>query len=67
MGREQRTVTGRRPKPVFKKINPIWWFGNDDEEQLPHGIDQVGRIGAGACIGTSSGTRSRIFVPTWLA
>jgi hypothetical protein len=36
MGREQRTVTGRRPKPLFKKINPIWWFGNDDEEQLPH-------------------------------
>lgn len=26
---------GKTLKPLSKKINPVWWFGNDDEEQLP--------------------------------
>jgi hypothetical protein len=26
---------GRKAKPLWKKLNPIWWFGNDDEQQLP--------------------------------
>lgn len=25
------TVTGREPQPWRKKINPIWWFLNDEE------------------------------------
>jgi hypothetical protein len=32
---EQGTVSGRRRKPAYKKLNPIWCFGNEDEEQLP--------------------------------
>ena len=32
---EQGTVSGRGRKPACKKLNPIWWFGNEDEEQLP--------------------------------
>jgi len=35
MQRERRHVIGRHPKPLSKKLNPIWWFGNDGEEQLP--------------------------------
>ncbi len=27
-------VTGRVLKPLSKKLNPIWWFGNDDEQNL---------------------------------
>ena len=27
-------VTGRVRKPWRLKINPIWWFANDDEQQL---------------------------------
>lgn len=27
--------TGRTRKPLAQKLNPIWWFGNDDEQQLP--------------------------------
>src|SRR5262249_47295235 len=23
-------ITGRMKKPAVKKLNPIWWFGNDD-------------------------------------
>src|SRR5262249_19075884 len=30
---ETRLITGRTPKPLLKKLNPIWWFQNDDEEQ----------------------------------
>ena len=26
-------ITGRMKKPAVKKLNPIWWFGNDDEQQ----------------------------------
>lgn len=28
------TVTGREKVPLSKKINPIWWFGNDAEQTL---------------------------------
>lgn len=28
-------VTGRQLKPWTKKINPLWWFGNDDEPTPP--------------------------------
>lgn len=27
-------VTGRVAKPLSKKLNPLWWFGNDDEQNL---------------------------------
>ncbi|MDP3645559.1 MAG: hypothetical protein Q8R25_00520 [bacterium] len=27
--------TTKRSVPLSKKINPVWWFGNDDEQQLP--------------------------------
>src|SRR5215475_4724209 len=30
---ELRPITGRTRKPLSKKLNPIWWFQNDDEEQ----------------------------------
>ena len=26
--------TGRTPKPLWKKINPIWWFGNEGEQTV---------------------------------
>jgi len=26
-------ITGRMKKPAVKKLNPIWWFGNADEQQ----------------------------------
>ena len=26
-------ITGRMKEPAVKKLNPIWWFGNDDEQQ----------------------------------
>ncbi len=29
------TYIGRVRKPLLQKLNPIWWFRNDDEEQLP--------------------------------
>lgn len=29
------TFTGRTLKPWYKKINPIWWFQNDDEQDVP--------------------------------
>ncbi len=29
------TYIGRVPKPLSLKLNPIWWFRNDDEQQLP--------------------------------
>ena len=32
---EQGTVSGRRRKPAYRKLNPIWCFGDEDEEQLP--------------------------------
>ena len=27
------TITGRSPKPLSKKLNPLWWFQNDDEQK----------------------------------
>jgi len=32
---ESQTFSGRALKPAALKNNPIWWFGNDDEQQLP--------------------------------
>jgi hypothetical protein len=31
---ETEIVSGRTKKPFLKKINPIWWFQNDDEQNL---------------------------------
>lgn len=28
------TVTGRTKVPLWKKINPIWWLGNDSEQTV---------------------------------
>jgi hypothetical protein len=28
------TYSGRSKKPLLKKLNPIWWFQNDDEQTL---------------------------------
>lgn len=28
------TVSGRTPIPLSKKINPLWWFGNDTEQTV---------------------------------
>jgi hypothetical protein len=30
---ETQSITGRTPKPLSKKLNPIWWLQNDDEQQ----------------------------------
>jgi hypothetical protein len=30
---ELRLITGRTRKPLLKKLNPIWWFLNDDEQK----------------------------------
>ena len=30
---EMETITGRLPKPLSKKLNPLWWFQNDDEQK----------------------------------
>ena len=29
------SVTGRVPQPIWKKLNPVWWFLNDDEPDPP--------------------------------
>ena len=29
-------VTGRLREPIWKKLNSVWWFLNDDEPDLPH-------------------------------
>jgi hypothetical protein len=29
------SVTGRVEQPIYKKLNPIWWFLNDDEPDPP--------------------------------
>ena len=29
------SVTGRVTQPVWKKLNPVWWFLNDDEPDPP--------------------------------
>src|SRR5262249_2699258 len=50
---ELRLITGRQRKPLVKKLNPIWWFQNDDEEQTALGISPSGRSGAGTSTGTS--------------
>jgi hypothetical protein len=34
---ESYTFTGRTPKPWYKKLNPIWWVQNDDEQNLDSG------------------------------
>jgi hypothetical protein len=31
---ETATFSGRQLKPLSKKINPIWWFQNDDEQTV---------------------------------
>ena len=31
---ETVTITGRTPVPLRKKLNPLWWFLNDLEEQV---------------------------------
>jgi len=31
---ETQEITGRTPVPLSKKLNPIWWFGNDLEQTL---------------------------------
>ena len=46
MTTESYTFTGRIRKPWYKKINPIWWVQNDDEQtvdQAPwyHGPDHT--------------------------
>ena len=28
---------GRGLKPLRLKLNPIWWFGNDDEQKVDDG------------------------------
>jgi hypothetical protein len=29
------SVTGRIQEPIWKKLNPVWWFLNDDEPDPP--------------------------------
>lgn len=29
------SVTGRTPQPIWIKMNPVWWFLNDDEPDPP--------------------------------
>ncbi len=31
---ETVSVMGRIRKPLWRKLNPLWWFGNEDEQQL---------------------------------
>ena len=31
---ETQEITDRTPVPMSKKLNPIWWFGNDLEQTL---------------------------------
>lgn len=33
--RETATVTGRVKIPLGRKLNPLWWFGNDPEPTPP--------------------------------
>ena len=37
IGPDGRTasVTGRVSQPIWKKLNPVWWFLNDDEPDPP--------------------------------
>jgi hypothetical protein len=39
------TFTGRTPKPLYKKLNPIWCFQNDDEQRLDDGTTDWYRPG----------------------
>ena len=32
---ESVTISGRQPVSVAKKINPLWWFGNDPQPSPP--------------------------------
>jgi hypothetical protein len=34
---ETQVIEGRTLKPLSQKLNPIWWFKNDDEQQLDDG------------------------------
>jgi hypothetical protein len=34
MDSETLVIEGRTLKPWTKKLNPIWWFGNDDEQTV---------------------------------
>jgi hypothetical protein len=31
---EIQTIDGRSLKPLLQKLNPIWWFQNDDEQHV---------------------------------
>jgi hypothetical protein len=31
---EIQTIDGRSLKPLLQKLNPIWWFENDDEQHV---------------------------------
>lgn len=32
---DSHTVTGRVKKPLSKKLNPVWWWKNDDDPNPP--------------------------------
>jgi hypothetical protein len=34
---DQQVISGRTLKPLSQKLNPIWWFQNDDEQKLDDG------------------------------
>jgi hypothetical protein len=59
-------IYGRTRKSWYLKINPVWWFMNDDEQtvDLAAGITQSGPTGGAGCIGTSFAIRCRISAPT---
>ena len=33
-GSKPLVVSGRVQKPLAKKLNPIWWFGNEDQQTV---------------------------------
>lgn len=35
-------VTGRTQKPLSKKLNPLWWFGNEDNQNVGTMTSAVG-------------------------
>lgn len=37
----QYTTTGRTAKPLLLKLNPVWWFANDDDPP-PEGYSAFG-------------------------
>lgn len=36
--RRSAIVTGRERMPLYKKLNPLWWFGNTEEPRPPEGL-----------------------------